>query len=197
MMREEWLLIREKKDKRIRSPQCYTDRFFEFFCRHHLDHPALASSHDFEPILGAGRAPLTMRAHHIKKRIQTLWPHALVLETSSSVAAMGWALACGYKPRKISLFRQDLESPDIRAAILRRLENKLYAVRGAGMHQMVYREFSEHHETFLAAMGALSAWAFFNGEAYIPKEFLTQNSQNPLWGWAIIPKEIGDRGWQQ
>ncbi len=197
LMREEWQLIREKKDKKVRSPQCYTDRFFEFFCRHHLDHPALASSHDFEPILGAGRAPLTMRAHHIHKRIQALLPDALVLETSSAIAAMGCAMACGYRPRKMAFFRQDLESPDIRAAILRRLENKLYAVRGAGMHQMVYREFSEHHETFLAAMGALSAWALFNGEAYITEEFLNQNPQNPLRGWAIVPKEIGDRGWQQ
>ncbi len=195
LMLREWGEIRAQKNKKPREPQPYTDRYFEFFCRNNFTHPVLASSHDFEPVLGAGRAPLTMRAFHLQKRIRTLFPHVLMLETSPPIAAMGAALFCGYQPRKPGLFRQDLESPEIRANILRRLENKLWAVRGAGMHQMVYREFSEHRETFLAAMGALSAWVLFNGEAFITQEFLTQKIDNPLQGWAIIPKEIAESGW--
>jgi hypothetical protein len=44
-------------------------------------------------------------------------------------------------------------------------------------------------------MGALSAWVLFNGEAFITQEFLTQKIDNPLQGWAIIPKEIAESGW--
>ncbi len=197
LMHKEWLNLRANKEKKIRIPQTYTDRYFDFFCRHHLDHPALMSTNDFEPILGSGRAPLTMRALHIKKRLKAIFPNALFLETNTAIAAMGWALFCGYQPRKMDHFRQDLESPTIRASILRRLENKHLAVRGAGFHQMLYLEFAEHHETFLAAMGALSAWGLLNGEAYVSQEFQSQNPTDPFNGWSIIPKEIADRAWEQ
>jgi hypothetical protein len=195
-MEEEWMRLRSVDEKKIRTPQPYVDRYFEFFARNRFNHPALKGAQEFDSCLSSSRAPLTARAQFIAHKIRSQHPQTLVIETNSTIASLGWALSSGHRPRRMEYLRRELEQTDHRKAILARFEQRHMALRSAGLHAMLYKEFAEHHETFLAAMCALTGWGLVSGEIFVTTEFLQQHPTQPLTGWACLPKEITNHAWK-
>jgi hypothetical protein len=195
-MHEEWMQLRSLDERKVRTPQPYVDRYFEFFARNRFNHPALAGAHEFDSCLSSGRAPLTARAQFIAHKIRSKHPKTLVIETNSTVAALGWSLSSGHRPRRMENLRRELEQPEHRKTILTRFEHRHMALRSAGLHAMLYKEFAEHHETFLAAICALTGWGLVSGEIFVTTEFLQQHPTQPLTGWACLPKEITNHVWK-
>ncbi len=196
IMNEEWKRLR-KSDKKSRMPQPYLDRYFEFHARNNFHIHSLNGGFELEAVLGSGRAPLTSRAIYTARQIERLFPKAIVIETNSSLSELGWAAQVGYPLAAALELRHGNESKIKRAGLLKRLEQKLYATRHAGMHADLFVDLATHLETFHAAMGALMAWGFLNGEYYFLDEFLTLEKGLPLRGWACVPKDVLGHGWSQ
>ncbi len=188
-MRKEWEASK-KILKKVRLPQPYVDRYFEIFARNHFTKEALPSGLEFEAVLSSGKAPLTARAIRLAREIQSRFPHALILETNSQASAIGWALICGHENIKFNLFKSPTLGAKQRQQILQNLETYRFAVRSAGIHELLLKEIPYHLEVFLAAMSAQSAWGLLSGLVVINPEFLTLNAASPFRGWPCIPKGI-------
>ena len=180
---------RRKKDGKQRNPQPYVDRFFEMFARNQFEHELLNGGFEFEAALGANKAPLTLRAMRLYREIKMHFPNALILESNSLVAAMGWSFQTGYKINSLIELRNSVQGIESRAGLLKKLEQMRIATRAATLHPELFQDLAEHAELFLAAMSALSAWALLNGEALLNLDFLQLNKSHPLNGWACLPKD--------
>lgn len=195
-IRRDWDSKR-KAEKRARMPQPYIDRPFEVFARSAYEHPGLSGGFEFEAALGSNRAPLTLRAMRLRRELLMRFPKCIVLETNGGVSALGWGLNTGYKIGSLLDLKNAHTGRMMRAGLLKRLEQRKQAARSATLHAALFEEFANQVEIFLAAMGAMSAWGLFNGEAHLTREFLTQEAGSPLLGWSCVPKDIAHHGWGQ
>lgn len=189
-MQQEWDERRVQGARtKTRPLQPYLDRYFEVHARRYFDECEHLLGFEFDAVMGSGRAPITSRAIRLVKDLERRFPNALILETNSTAALVGWALHAGYDLDRSVGFRHGNEGRATRAGLLRKLEQARCATRSAIMHEGLFDELSEHLETFLAAMSALSAWGFLNGNVHMIEEFLLLDKTNPLRGWSCLPKD--------
>ena len=186
---------KRKNDKRARPPLPYIDRYFEVYARNTFEHPGYSGSFEIESAMGSNRAPLTARAICLARQLKQRYPKALIVETNSIVAALGWSLHSGYKIDSLLSLKSSQFGRSARAGLLKKLEQKRFATRSANLHEDLFTEYASQVEVFLAAMGALSAWGLLNGEILITKEFLTVEAGSPLQGWACVPKDVAQYAW--
>jgi hypothetical protein len=188
-MRKEWELSK-KTFKKVRIPQPYVDRYFEIFARNHFEKNLLSSGLEFEAVLSSGKAPLTARSIRIARELQSLYPHALILETNSQASTVGWGSICGVENARFDSYKSISLGAKQRHGIIKNLEKFRYAVRSAGIHESLLKEIPNDLEVFLAAMSAQSAWGLLAGLIVINSEFLTLDAHSPFRGWPCIPKGI-------
>lgn len=194
LMRHEWEERKKETHKTKMKPLLpYVDRFFEVHARRVFDHPQLSMGFEFDAVLSSGRAPLSARAIKFAKEIERRFPSAIILETNSAAGLFGWAYHVGYEVNRTLDLRHGNEGRAMRTGLLRKLEQARIATRSATVYEGFEADLCSQHESFVAAMAALSGWGFFNGLIHMTPEFVTLNSQNPLRGWACIPKDIA---WQ-
>jgi hypothetical protein len=196
LMQREWEQRREQGERKMRPPQPYLDRYFEYYARSRFSHPALSHCFEFDAALGSGRAPLTMRGQFLLKSLRAHSPNALILETNTVATTLGHALASGFQGASPSNLRSELEHRVNRLAVLKRLDQRKIAFRGAGLHEQAYLEIGERFETFSAAMSALTARTLLAGQVFITEELLQLDEHNPFRGWACLPREITDYAWR-
>jgi hypothetical protein len=196
LMQREWEQRRDLGEKKLRPPQPYLDRYFEYYARSHFHHPALSHCFEFDAALGSGRAPLTMRAQFLMKNLRAHAPHALILETNTVATMLGQALASGFQASTPGSLRSELEHRVNRLTVLKRLDQQKIALRSAGLHEQAYLEIGDRTETFAAAMSALTARTLVAGQVFITEDLVHLDDHNPFRGWACLPREITDYAWK-
>lgn len=184
-----------RREKRVRIPQPYLDRAFEVFARTHYEHPILSGSFEIEAALGANRAPVTARSRRLQRELLARFPGVLILETNPALATLGWCLSTGYKVGSLLEMKSTQSGRSARAGLLKRLEQRRMAVRGANLHELLFADFSNNPGVFHAAMAALTGWGLFSGEISLHEEFLKLDANSPFWGWACVPKEAANYAW--
>jgi hypothetical protein len=185
----------QKSEERSRMPFPHTERFFEAYARRRYEHPGLSDQLVVEPALSSNRAPLTARAHHLARQLRFKFPSAVVLETQPWLAAAGWALQSGYQINHIQTLRQPDTGKISRAGLLKKLEIQKSAMRSAHFLEDLFLELSDNVEIFAASIAALSAWGLLNDLCDVRPEFILQGQNDPLTGWAMIPRELATYGW--
>ena len=68
-------------------------------------------------------------------------------------------------------------------------------MRSAHFLEDLFLELSDNVEIFAAAIAALSAWGLLNDLCDVRPEFIRQGQDDPLTGWAMIPRELATYGW--
>lgn len=184
-----------RKEKRVRLPQPYLDRAFEVFARNHYEHPILSGTFEIEAALGSNRAPVTARSRHLQRELLARFPGVLILETNSALATLGWSLSTGYKVGSLLEMKSTQSGRSARAGLLKRLEQRRMALRGANLHELLFADFAMNPGVFHAAMAALTGWGLFRGEISLHEEFLTLQTAAPFQGWACVPKEAANYAW--
>ncbi|MCA2958712.1 MAG: hypothetical protein IOD12_00575 [Silvanigrellales bacterium] len=184
-----------RREKRVRIPQPYLDRAFEVFARNHYEHPILSGTFEIEAALGSNRAPVTARSRRLQRELLARFPGVLLLETNPALATLGWSLSTGYKVGSLLEMKSTQSGRSARAGLLKRLEQRRMAVRGASLHEILFADFASNPGVFHAAMAALTAWGLFSGEISLHEEFLSLNPDSPFRGWACVPKEAANYAW--
>jgi len=187
----------ERADKRIKLPQPYLDRAFETFARTYFEHPVLSGTFELEAALGANRAPVTARALRLYRELRTRFPHALIIETNTALATLGWSLTAGYHLTSLLELRSAVNGRSTRAGLLKRLEQRQIALRSATLHEELFTDFAANSFVFHAAMACLTGWGLLSGEIYLQEDFLKLDAAQPLRGWACVPKEAAQYAWGQ
>ncbi|MEY2987806.1 MAG: hypothetical protein RJB13_1327 [Pseudomonadota bacterium] len=184
-----------KSEERSRMPFPHTERFFETYARRRYEHPGLSDQLVVEPALSSNRAPLTARAHHLARQLRFKFPNSVVIETHPWLAAAGWALHSAYQINHIQTLRQPDTGKISRAGLLKKLEIQRYAMRSAHFIEDLFLELSDNVEIFAASIAALSAWGLLNDLCDVRPEFIEQGQDDPLTGWAMVPRELATYGW--
>lgn len=179
--------------RKIRAPQPYVDRWFENYARQRFEAARLEHGFEFEAPFSSNRAPISARAMWLKRELRARFPRALVLETHSIAAAVGWSTAAGYKGLASVALKHGHDGHGARAGLLRRLEVQHYATRSAGLHHELFEGLAASAEVFFASMAALSAWGFLTGRAFVDAEFASLEEADPLAGWALLPRELDEQ----
>lgn len=199
LMREAWERKQAERardrNKRVRLPQPYVDRAYEVFARNHFEHPLLSGTFELESALGSNRAPVTARAVRLAREMQTRFPDALIVETNSALATLGWSLTAGYKLSSLLELRSVQSGRSARAGMLKRLEQRQIALRSATLHEQLFADFAENATVFHAGVAALTGWGLLTGEIYLPEDFLKLDARHPLRGFACVPKEAAQYAW--
>ncbi len=190
-----WDEDKQSEEKRPRMPMPHTERYFEAYARRRYEHASFSGTMDIESALSSNKAPLSARAHHLAQRIHQNFPNAIVVETHPWLAAVGWALHAGYRLSHIAELRQPDAGRVSRAGLLKKLEMQRVALRSPTFIEDLFVELSEHVEIFAASMAALSAWGLLNGLCDIQPSFIQQGQDDPLKGWALVPRELATYGW--
>jgi hypothetical protein len=190
-----WQEERENEPRRPRMPAPHTERYFEAYARRRYEHPSIIGSSDLESVLSSNRAPVSARAHHLARRLKAAFPAAIVVETHPWLAAVGWALHCGYRLNHLAELRQPDSGRVARAGLLRKLEISRAAMRSANFIEDLFLELSDNVGIFAAAMAAMSGWGLVNGLCDIQRSFVQQGQPDPLQGWALVPRELATYGW--
>lgn len=190
-----WEKDKEEDERKTRMPLPHTERYFEAYARRHFERSLFAGSLDIENTLSSNKAPLSARAHHLARRIRQAFPGAIVVETHPWLSAAGWSLHCGYRINHMSELRQPESGQASRAGLLKKLEIHRTALRSAAFMEDLFVELSEHVEIFAASMAVLSAWGLLNGLCDIQPSFVEQGQEDPLLGWALVPRELATYGW--
>lgn len=185
----------QRSEERSKMPLPHTERFFESYARRRYVHSGLSDQLVVEPALSSNRAPLTARAHHIARQLKFKFPNAVVIETHPWLAAGGWALQSGYQINHIQALRQPDSGRVCRAGLLKKLEIQKSAMRSAHFLEDLFLELSDSIEIFAASIAALSAWGLLNDLCDVRPEFIKQGLDDPLTGWAMIPRELATYGW--
>jgi hypothetical protein len=195
-MMELWKEDKDTEAKRPRMPLPHTERFFEAYARRRYQVYTYATgAHELENVLSSNKAPLAARAHHLARRLKTHFPNALIVETHPWLAAVGWALHCGYRLNHSAELRQPDSGRIARAGLLKKLELSRTALRSAVFVEDLFLELSDHVEIFAATMAAMSGWGLINGLCDIQPSFLNQAQTDLLQGWALVPRELATYGW--
>ncbi|NBO39081.1 hypothetical protein EBU99_10920 [bacterium] len=190
-----WNEDNQSEDKRPKMPLPHTERYFEAYARRRYEHPGFAGGLDIESVLSSNRAPVAARAQHLSRRLKHTFPNAIVVETHPWLAAVGWALHAGYRLNHVAELRQPDAGRIARAGLLRKLELQRLALRSATFIEDLFVELSEDVEIFAATIAAMSAWGLLNGLCDLQPSFLQQGLENPLLGWALVPRELATYGW--
>lgn len=185
----------QQNENRSRMPFPHTERFFETYARRRYEHPGMSEQLVVEPALSSNRAPLTARAHHLARQLKFKFPNSIVVETHPWLAAAGWALHSAYQINHIQTLRQPDTGKISRAGLLKRLEIQKSAIRSAHFLEDLFLELSDNVEIFAASIAALSAWGLLNDLCDVRPEFINQGQDDPLSGWAMIPRELATYGW--
>jgi hypothetical protein len=190
-----WHEERENEPRRSRMPAPHTERYFEAYARRRYEHPSIIGSSDLESVLSSNKAPVSARAHHLARRLKAAFPEAIVVETHPWLAAVGWALHCGYRLNHLAELRQPDSGKVARAGLLKKLEISRTAMRSANFIEDLFLELSDNVGIFAAAMAAMSGWGLVNGLCDIQRSFVQQGQSDPLQGWALVPRELATYGW--
>ena len=190
-----WEEEKEHEARRSRMPVPHTERLFEAYARRRYDHLGAGGSIDLESALSSNKAPLTARAHHLARRLKAIYPNAIIVETHPWLAAVGWALHCGFRLNHVGELRQPDSGRIARAGLLKKLELSKIAFRSASFMEDLFLELSDHVEIFAAAIAAMSGWGLVNGLCDIQPVFVDQGLADPLQGWALVPRELATYGW--
>lgn len=190
-----WNEDKSGEAKRPKMPLPHTERYFEAYARRRYEHPGLTGTLDIESVLSSNKAPLSARAHHLSRRLRAAFPKAIIVETHPWLAAVGWSLHCGYRLNHVAELRQPDSGRVARAGLLKKLELSRTALRSAAFVEDLFLELCDHVEIFAAAMAAMSGWGLVNGLCDIQPAFLEQGLEDPLQGWALVPRELATYGW--
>jgi hypothetical protein len=131
----------------------------------------------------------------LRRELLDVFPGALIVETNPALATLGWSLTSGYKLGSLLETKSSQSGRSARAGLLKRLEQRRMAVRGAALHEQLFTDFAANPSVFHAAMAALTGWGLLSGEISLHDDFLKLDAGYPLQGWACVPKEAANYAW--
>lgn len=169
-----WMQEMHKKRDPLKRPNKhftpYTERCVEIYIAHELEEP-------FHPshALGANAAPLTARAHFLKKRIKTP-----LIEVYPKLTL--WRIGQALKIQKSHLrfHRHAVDSDEARLFILKTLIEKDIAF----IYQQDLRIMVENNQAFEAFLGALTGFLKYRGQTERPPQGFPKGE-----AWIEFPKE--------
>jgi hypothetical protein len=192
-----WQVLR-KKGLRLRSPQPYMDRYWDYFCRYVLEGSASSLHAEFEAMMGSNRAPVAARARYLARAImgQSGKDRLRVLETQSTVSACSWYLESQHKPSRsvsplgaLAGLRAERSGRALRRAIMGHLLESGRLVWGAHLDQSLIHVARSQTEVVLATVAALTARCLATGEVFLQDDFLSPGFQGEGQPW--LPAAAG------
>jgi hypothetical protein len=185
-----WLFeLQRKNGRRVRSPQPYVDRYFEFFCRLTLEFGAAHA--ELDAGLGSNRAPLSARARFLVRNLRALNPRARVLETNSAVSAWAWRRSLlgtwshGHPSASESRFGQR----KLRQSLFDAMVASGRVCQGAGLHREALAEICQLPESFLAMLAALTLRNIASGEVFLQEDLVLPDQS--VFEQPVLPLAAG------
>ena len=129
------------------------------------------------------------RGAYIKRRIEALFPDAVVLESNSALSEIGWSNHIGSPFAGEGLSKSPMGGVGIRSTLIRRMEQTRIAMRHANLHPDLFNELEKSPSLFFAALAALSGWGLFQGSCFFPEETGDFAALSLLQNWICVPKQ--------
>ena len=169
-----WMWQMHRKRDRTKRPNKmftpYTERSAEIYIAHELEEP-------FHPshALGSNAAPLTARAHYLRRRL-----HVPVIEAYPKLTLWRVGLALNIPKSYLRFHRHAVDSDEARLYILKTLIEKEIAF----IYQQDLKVMVENSQAFDAFMGALTAFLKFRGQTEKPPLDFPKHES-----WIEFPKQ--------
>lgn len=168
-----WEIERKKSGRtsgrvRVREPQPYLERPFEFSARHLFQRTSLMG--EWEPVEGSNRAPLGARARFLRKRILSIVPNARVVEGLSVVGALARARDIGLSSASASEIKSQKKGLRLRKRLLEVWMERRELSFGAHLHSLVRNSFFESPEAFFALQNALLVRDLAIGNIFVQED---------------------------
>lgn len=181
--------VQRKKGRKVRSPQPYLDRYFEYFARQVLEFGSAYA--ELDAALGSNRAPLAARGRFLLRNLRGLNPEGRVLETNAAVSSWAWrrSLLEAESPVLPRAAGSRYEQRVIRKALVEALVASGRVCPGPGLHRSALGELFQVPESFLALLAALTVRTMASGEVFLQEDLMFAD-QN-IFEQPVLPRAAG------